>query len=103
MLESFDTLKRRFAIVGNPQQVADGIQAYFEATGVDGFNLTHMITPGSLVDFVDLVVPELQKRGIYKTEYAPGTYREKLFGQGKRHLQEGHPGARYRHIEKSTV
>ncbi|WP_127496840.1 LLM class flavin-dependent oxidoreductase [Paenibacillus glycanilyticus] len=103
VLESFDTLKRRFAIVGNPQQVADGIQAYFEATGVDGFNLTHMITPGSLVDFVDLVVPELQKRGIYKTEYAPGTYREKLLGQGKRHLQKGHPGAKYRHAEKSTV
>jgi hypothetical protein len=42
-------------------------------------------------------VPELQRRGIYKRDYAPGTLREKLFGAGPR-LPESHPGARYRDL-----
>ena len=96
VLGSFDRLSRKFAIVGDPRQVADGIQSYFEATGVDGFNLAHFVTPGSLVDFVDLVVPELQRRGIYKTDYEEGTFREKLFGPGKRYLPDHHPGAKVR-------
>lgn len=96
VLNGFEQPGRKMSIVGNPQEVADGIQSYFEAAGVDGFNLTHMITPGSLIDFVDLVVPELQKRGVYKTEYEPGTFREKLFGEGQRLLPAGHPGANLR-------
>ncbi|TVY03081.1 LLM class flavin-dependent oxidoreductase [Cohnella terricola] len=96
VLNGFEQPGRKMSIVGNPQEVADGIQSYFEASGVDGFNLAHMITPGSLIDFVDLVVPELQKRGVYKTEYAPGTFREKLFGENQRLLPTGHPGANFR-------
>ncbi|MFB9328078.1 LLM class flavin-dependent oxidoreductase [Paenibacillus aurantiacus] len=96
VLDSFERLDRKHAIVGDPQEVAERIERYFDESGVDGFNLTHLITPGSLVDFVELVVPELQRRGRYKTEYEPGTYREKLFGQGRRLLFEDHPGAAYR-------
>ena len=48
-------------------------------------------------DAVELLVPELQKRGVYKTEYAPGTLGEKLFGDGAR-LPESHPGAGYRDL-----
>ena len=48
---------------------------------------------GQLV--IDLVVPVLQERGVYKTAYAPGTYRQKLFGAGDR-LPEGHPAAALR-------
>jgi hypothetical protein len=49
---------------------------------------------------VDLLVPELQKRGVYKTEYAQGTLREKLFGDGAR-LGANHPGAAYRDLSGS--
>jgi len=51
---------------------------------IDGFNLTRLATPETYEDFADLVVPELQSRGSFKTEYAPGTLRHKIFGQGDR-------------------
>jgi hypothetical protein len=44
---------------------------------VGGFNLAYAVTPKTFADFVDLVVPELQKHGRYKLDYAPGTLREK--------------------------
>ena len=62
---------------------------------VDGFNLSRTVMPECLESFIELVVPLLQERGIYKTAYAPGTYREKLFGRGAR-LGEDHIAARHR-------
>lgn len=44
----------------------------------DGFNLMPALLPGGLDDFVDKVIPELQKRGIYRTEYTGSTLREHL-------------------------
>ncbi|GGC70965.1 monooxygenase [Siccirubricoccus deserti] len=82
-------------IVGSPGRVADELEAWMRETGVDGFNLTYQVMPETFVDFVDLVVPELQKRGVFKRDYAPGTLREKLFGAGPR-LTSPHPAARYR-------
>jgi long-chain alkane monooxygenase len=83
--------------VGSPQQVADDLQSWVEETDVDGFNLTNVITPGSFSDFIEHVVPELQRRGVYKTSYEQGTLRHKLFGRGAR-LPESHRGARYRRV-----
>jgi long-chain alkane monooxygenase len=83
--------------VGSPAQVADAIQEWLEETDADGLNLGHVVTPASYVDFVDLVVPELQRRGVYRKEYEPGTLRHKLFGRGDR-LPASHPGARHRRI-----
>lgn len=83
-------------IVGSPAQVADAMQAWIEDTGVDGFNLSHTIMPDSHTDFVDLVVPELQRRGVYKTAYQPGTLREKLYGPGRARLGDDHAAAQYR-------
>jgi FMN-dependent oxidoreductase (nitrilotriacetate monooxygenase family) len=83
--------------VGSPSQVADELQSWVEDTDVDGFNLTNVITPGSFVDFIDHVVPELQRRGVYKTEYREGTLREKLFRRGPR-LPDTHRAARYRRV-----
>jgi FMN-dependent oxidoreductase (nitrilotriacetate monooxygenase family) len=88
--------------VGSPQQVADELQSWVEDTDVDGFNLTNVITPGSFVDFVDHVVPELQRRGVYKTQYREGTLREKLFQRGPR-LPETHRAARYRRVPAGHV
>jgi len=83
-------------IVGSPEQVADAMQAWIEETGVDGFNLSYTIMPDSHTDFVDLVVPELQRRGVYKTAYQPGTLREKLYGPGRARVGDDHAAAQYR-------
>jgi hypothetical protein len=81
--------------VGSPEQIADTLIQWVEQTGIDGFNLAYAVTPESFEDFVDLAVPELQRRGAFKRDYRPGTYREKLFGAGP-HLAPPHPAARYR-------
>ena len=81
-------------IVGGPAKVADELQRWIDETGVDGLNLGHVVTPASYVDFVDLIVPELQRRGVYKTAYPEGTLRHKVFGRGDR-LAPTHPGTRY--------
>ena len=82
-------------VIGSGEEVADELRAWVEETGIDGFNLAYALTPGTFVDVADLVVPELQARGLYKHEYAPGTFREKLFGRGAR-LPASHPAAAVR-------
>jgi FMN-dependent oxidoreductase (nitrilotriacetate monooxygenase family) len=82
--------------VGSPEIVADDMERWMEETGIDGFNLIYSVSPGDFSDFVDLVVPELQRRGVYKTKYSPGTLREKLYGRGRARLRDDHPGAGYR-------
>ncbi|WP_085316094.1 LLM class flavin-dependent oxidoreductase [Derxia lacustris] len=84
--------------VGSPSTVADLLQQWVEETDVDGFNLAYAVTPETFENVVGLLVPELQKRGVYPDAYAPGTLREKLFGAGAR-LGAEHPAARYRDIE----
>lgn len=86
---------RYITVVGSPQQVADDLESWIAETGLDGFNLTRIVTPESYVDFIDLVIPELQRRGSYKTAYDNGTLREKLF-QREAQLPEQHTGADYR-------
>ncbi len=82
-------------VVGAPQQVADQLEQWVSETDVDGFNLTYAVMPETYENIIDLLVPELQRRGVYKKEYRSGTLREKLFGQGP-HLPETHPGRRAR-------
>ena len=65
-------------IVGAPEQVADQMEEIWRETGCLGFNVTPHIMPSSVEDFVDQVVPILQKRGIYRTEYPGATFRENL-------------------------
>jgi alkanesulfonate monooxygenase len=83
-------------VVGTPEKVADDIEAWFEATDVDGLNVAFAISPGDFEDIADMLVPELTRRGRYKSAYAEGTLREKLFGAGRARLTEAHPAARYR-------
>jgi N-acetyl-S-(2-succino)cysteine monooxygenase len=54
------------------------MQEWFEAEAADGFNVIVPCFPGGLNDFVDLVVPELQRRGIFRTEYESTTLRGNL-------------------------
>ena len=85
-----------WTIIGTPEQVVDELQAWFENEAADGFNILPPTTPASLDDFVDLVVPELQRRGRYKTAYAEGSLRQKLFASPSAHLPADHPGSTYR-------
>ncbi len=78
---------------GSPATVADALRDFRDATDIDGFNLAHAVLPESFTDIVDLLVPELQARGLYKTAYAPGTLREKLFGDGPYRKPGGRSGA----------
>ncbi|HVE22965.1 MAG TPA: LLM class flavin-dependent oxidoreductase [Acidocella sp.] len=75
---------------GSAKDVADAMEDWMARTGVDGFNLAYAVLPETFTDIVDLLVPELQARGRYKMEYAPGTLREKLFGAGP-YLADNHP------------
>jgi FMN-dependent oxidoreductase (nitrilotriacetate monooxygenase family) len=81
--------------VGDAGQVADELEDWMEATGVDGFNLAFAVRPETFRDVVDIVVPELQRRGRYRRAYCPGALREKLFRRGAR-LGKRHVGASYR-------
>jgi alkanesulfonate monooxygenase SsuD/methylene tetrahydromethanopterin reductase-like flavin-dependent oxidoreductase (luciferase family) len=95
LLEQSVLGSRQPPIVGDPVQVADALQRWVAEADVDGFNLSRTVMPECLEAFIDLVVPVLQERGLYKTGYAPGTYREKLFGAGPC-LPAGHTAARHR-------
>jgi alkanesulfonate monooxygenase SsuD/methylene tetrahydromethanopterin reductase-like flavin-dependent oxidoreductase (luciferase family) len=65
-------------LVGTPEQVADQLEAIWRETGCHGFNVTPTITPSSVEEFVDEVVPILQRRGIFRTAYAGETFRDNL-------------------------
>jgi N-acetyl-S-(2-succino)cysteine monooxygenase len=65
-------------IVGSPATIADALQAMFEAPVADGFLLRSPFYPDSLEDIVSLVIPELQRRGLFRSEYVPGTLRDNL-------------------------
>ncbi|WP_437882356.1 LLM class flavin-dependent oxidoreductase [Pseudomonas sp. LRF_L74] len=84
--------RRNRQIVGSPERLADELQKWKDA-GVDGINVTPVISPGSFADFSDGLAPELRKRGLLKQHYRPGTLRQKLFGEGDR-LATDHPVAR---------
>jgi alkanesulfonate monooxygenase SsuD/methylene tetrahydromethanopterin reductase-like flavin-dependent oxidoreductase (luciferase family) len=65
-------------LIGSPEQVADQMETIWRETGCHGFNVTPHVMPSSVEDFVDQVVPILQKRGVYRTEYEGKTFRENL-------------------------
>jgi len=78
-------LYRRFAaarghqqIVGTAEEIADHLEEWFIQKGADGFNVMPPYLPGGLDDFVELVIPELQRRGLFRLEYEGRTLREHL-------------------------
>jgi alkanesulfonate monooxygenase SsuD/methylene tetrahydromethanopterin reductase-like flavin-dependent oxidoreductase (luciferase family) len=98
LIDRFILGSRQTPIVGSPSGVADALMKWVAEADVDGFNLSRTVIPECLEDFIDLVVPVLQDRGAFKTEYALGTYRQKLFGGGDR-LPDDHPAARERWVD----
>ena len=67
-----------FTIVGTPVQIVDTLQEWFENEAADGFNILPPWLPTGLDDFVELVIPELQRRGLFRTTYEGRTLRENL-------------------------
>ncbi len=81
--------------VGDPATVADALERWADAACLDGFNLCYVVAHETFAQVAGLLVPELQRRGRFKRDYAAGTLRQKLFGRGAR-LPEAHPAARWR-------
>jgi FMN-dependent oxidoreductase (nitrilotriacetate monooxygenase family) len=87
---------RQKPIVGGPDRIVDELIAWVAETDVDGFVLARTVTPECFEDFVELVVPRLQERGVYKEAYAEGALRQKLFPGGAARLPTSHPAAAHR-------
>ena len=81
-------------IVGSPRTAADELERWVEVGGVDGFNLAYVITPGTFADIVDLLVPELRRRGRVWDRYEGTTLRERLSGSAV--VPDWHPAHAYR-------
>jgi alkanesulfonate monooxygenase len=82
-------------ISGSPITVVDQMAQWLEEADIDGFNVAYTVLPECFENIVEMVVPEMQARGLYKTEYAEGSMRQKLFGRGDR-LNADHPAAAFR-------
>lgn len=78
--------------IGTPVEVVDEMERWIEIADVDGFNLARVTAPGTMEDFVDLVVPELRARGLIPEVPAPPMTLRERFGGGQ-HLPDDHPGA----------
>ena len=78
LYETFAPSRGHFQLTGTPATIADTMQEWFESGACDGFNVMPALLPDTLRDFVDLVVPELQRRGLFRTEYEGRTLRANL-------------------------
>ncbi len=65
-------------LVGTAAQIVDQLEERFVNYGADGYNVMPPVLPGGLTDFIDLVLPELRRRGLFRTEYEGRTLRDNL-------------------------
>lgn len=65
-------------VIGTPQDIADNLEEWVKTGAADGFNIMPPMFPASLVDFAEMVIPELQRRGLFRKEYEGTTLRENL-------------------------
>jgi FMN-dependent oxidoreductase (nitrilotriacetate monooxygenase family) len=82
-------------LVGNPREVADYIEEWFVEEACDGFNVFPNYVPGAVEAFAELVIPELQRRGLFRREYTGTTFRD--------HLNLSKPPNRYAAGQRSTA
>ncbi|KAI2784045.1 bacterial luciferase-like protein [Daldinia loculata] len=86
--------------IGSPKTVADDLERWIEEGDLDGFNIGYVTTPGSFEDVVDLLIPELRRRGIYPDPLPEGetlTARERVYGKGQKGLRDDHVGSKYKY------
>jgi hypothetical protein len=95
--------RKRLFVCGGPKRCADEITRWADTFDLDGFLMRQFLSPGTARDFADVVVPELQRRGRYRTAYEGTTLRENLFGAGHQRLAESHPGAACRRAARAPA
>ena len=78
LYEYIASARGHWTLIGTPEQVVDQLQNWFENEAADGFNVLPPSTPAGLNDFVEFIVPELQRRGLFRTAYEGTTLRENL-------------------------
>ncbi|KAK5120381.1 hypothetical protein LTR85_006320 [Meristemomyces frigidus] len=84
--------------VGSPETVADEMERWINQADIDGFNIAYVTTPGTFEDVVELLVPELRRRGLYPEKIEDGlTAREKVYGKGQARLRDDHAGSAYKY------
>lgn len=83
--------------VGTASSVADFLEEWVRVADLDGFNIGYVQTPGTFEDVVELLVPELRRRGIYAPKGESGTMRERIYGPGQKPLRDDHVGTKYRY------
>ncbi|KAJ9134873.1 Nitrilotriacetate monooxygenase component A/pristinamycin IIA synthase subunit A [Coniochaeta hoffmannii] len=84
--------------VGTAEQVADGLEVWIKEADVDGFNFAYVLFPQSFKDIIDLLLPELRRRGLFWDDYdvPSGTYRENFYGRaGQRYPPDQHVASSY--------
>jgi FMN-dependent oxidoreductase (nitrilotriacetate monooxygenase family) len=85
-------------VIGTAESVADEFERWIQESDVDGFNIAYALKPGTFVDVIEFLLPELRKRGLFWDDYAVtgGTYRENLrVEKGAAHPAADHPAAQY--------
>lgn len=78
LYEAIAGARGHWQLVGTAEQIADALEERFVSGGADGFNIMPPTNPGGLKDFVDLVLPELCRRGLFRAEYRGRTLRQNL-------------------------
>jgi len=101
LIDSMVLGSRQPPVVGSAEQVADELRDWVDQADVDGFNLSRTVMPECVEDFVELVIPVLQERGMFKSSYAPGTLRDKLFGRPR--LIPPHPAGIIRELRPAAA
>jgi hypothetical protein len=82
--QRFAAARGQRTLIGSPSDIADNMEEWFRGYGVDGFLFHPSHLPGGLDDFVALVIPELQSRGLFRAEYEGTTLRENRGSNGQR-------------------
>lgn len=93
-------------IIGSVQTVANQLEQWVQVGDVDGFNFSYASLPETFDDIIELLVPELRRRGLFWDDYAVdgGTFRENMYGvSGQSRLPDSHPGSKYSWREDEGV
>lgn len=78
LYERVASARGHWTLVGTPESIADQLEHWFTTGAADGFNVLAPTLPHGLKDFAELVIPELQRRGLFRTEYSGRTLRDHL-------------------------